>query len=184
VKQEIKKQLLGIALVVGKDLNELALNAYMTALSDLDDSSVMTILQNWLKTEKGFPFPSEIRSKVLPEISQDDNAVMVANLIMKSISMDGYTNPDRAKKRMGDLAWEVVCKFGGWGILCENTNSDNMGTIRAQLRGLASTTHKQALRGELDHVPSLPAPSNNVSSIIKTTFEQIGHVPEKIGAVK
>lgn len=160
----------------GSSFSQAAIIQMVEDTSDLDFLRVVDELQKWGKTETTFPHPAKLRAKVMPEMNQDDNAVMVANLIMKSISMDGYTNPDRAKQRMGSLAWEVVNKFGGWQTLCETTNSDNMGTVRAQLRGLALTTHKQALRGEINEVPSLPSPQNEVAAIIKTTVHQIGEM--------
>ena len=171
--QAIKEQLIVLATISGKELNPLTLNAYADALSDLDPNAVLVALRDWLKTGRGFPYPADIRAKVMPELDDNDDAQTAVNLIIDSIGKDGYTNPERAEERMGPLACEVVKQSGGWKHICTLLTPQNETTVKAQLRDLAKTVSKRAKRGELDQAPELPAPSSEVNLLIQTTMKGI-----------
>lgn len=170
-QQEIKKSLIALATIAGKELNEVSLTAYSDALEDLDTNLVLNALKNWLKTERGFPYPSDIRAKVMPEIDSSDDAQEVSASIVAAISKHGWTNPTSAKEHIGLLGWEVVQRMGGWKHLCESCTLDNQNTLRAQIRNYSESVIKRAKRGELDLKPALPQSSSNVLKFINSTFK-------------
>lgn len=172
-QQEIKKQLVALAMIAGKDLNEIALAAFVEALSDLDQSAVLFALKDWIKTSKGFPYPSDIREKLMPEISDEDDAQDVANLVIAAVSSCGYTNPERAREKIGDLGWETVTRMGGWKNICETLNHENEGIYRAQIRDYAETVIRKSKRGQLDVAPSLPTPDSYMQKLIAKNVKGI-----------
>lgn len=159
-------------MLAGRELGETMLNGYLAALDDLNPAQVLLALKDWIKKGRGFPYPSEIREMILPEVSGDDHAVDVASSIIAAISTCGYTNPARAREMIGDLGWEVVQRFGGWRNVCENSDHEQLNTMRAQLRGLAEVVYKKSQRGELDHRPELPTAAN-IASIVSSALKQI-----------
>lgn len=170
-QQSIKATLIGLATIAGKELNEFALEAFMDALSDLDGEAVLESLKNWTRTNKGFPYPADIREKVMPEIKPEDDAQDVANLVIAAVGRFGYTNPDRAQEHVGELGWETITRMGGWKHLCETLNHQNENTYRAQIRDYASAVRRRAMRGELEQKPALPSPQNeSVQKLISQTF--------------
>lgn len=172
----IKESLIALATIAGKELNEISLKAFVGALSDLDQQAVVAALNDWIRTSKGFPYPADIRAKVMPEIDLIDNALDIANTILTAIGKDGHTNPERAKERIGELGWAVVERMGGWKHLCEAVTFENEGMFRAQIRDYAQTVSKKAKRGELNEMPSLPSSGNEIKNLIGTTMNQIGEV--------
>jgi hypothetical protein len=171
IQQAIKEQIIMLASFAGREMNEMLLNGYMQAVSDLDQLAVLAALQSWLKTSRGFPHPADIREKVMPEISPEDDAEDAANLIISAVGKCGYTNPDKAREMIGELGWITVTRMGGWKHLCEVLDNDNESIYRAQIRNLAGTMRRKAIRGELDHVPMLPTSSSDeVQKLITQTF--------------
>lgn len=176
ISQAIKEQIIMLASFAGREMNEMLLNGYMEAVSDLDQEQVLDTLKSWLRTNKGFPHPADIRAKVMPELNPEDNAQDAANLAIACVSRYGYTNPEKARASMGELAWAVVHRMGGWQHLCETLNNQNEGMFRAQIRNLAEVVSKKSKRGELDIAPALPEPTNNVTSLISKTMTKPGEV--------
>jgi hypothetical protein len=170
--QAIKEALIALATIAGKELTEIALNAFMKALSDLDQDAVIVALEGWLRTGKGFPYPADIREKISPELTGDDDAQYVSNMIINAVGKDGYTNQERAKGRIGELGWAVVEASGGWKHLCETLNQANETTVKAQLRELCKTVYKRAKSGYLDQKPALPSPTG-VTKLIQQTMKGI-----------
>lgn len=105
---------------------------------------------------KFFPLPGQLIGIIRPPITSNDDAQECANLIISAIGRYGHTNQAQAQEYMGELAWEVVKRVGGWLHLCEAVNAQNENTYRAQIRELSKTVQKKSLRGELHETPSLP----------------------------
>lgn len=107
-------------------------------------------------SNKFFPIPAVLIELARPRQSAQDAARDAATLILDCLARDGYTNPDRAKARMGDLAWKVVERMGGWTRLCQEVSNQNLTMYAAQVRELAAVVARKAERGEIDTPPSLP----------------------------
>jgi hypothetical protein len=172
LSQAIKEQVIMLASFSGREMNEMLLSGYMNAISDLDQGQVLDALKSWLRTNKGFPHPADIREKVMPEINPADDALDVANLIITSVGKYGWTNPDQARAFMGELGWTTVTRMGGWRHLCETLTQDNETTFRAQIKNYAETVRRKAMRGELSIAPALPSPQGeSAQKLISTTFK-------------
>lgn len=159
--------------LAGKVFSTAALVQMVEDICDLNYTQIEKTVMAWGRTERGFPFPADIRNKLMPVMNHEDDGQEIANLIMKSISQDGYTNSERAKNKIGELGWEVVQRMGGWQHLCEVITNDNESTFRAQIRDFAETVSKKAKRGELNTTPSLPQPENIIQSLVAKTFKSI-----------
>ena len=170
LSQAIKEEIILLASFAGRDVNQMILDGYMRAVSDLDQGLVLKSLRDWTKTGKGFPQPADIRARVMPEIDGRDEGLEVSNLIIKCVCRFGYTNPKAAQEAMGDLAWEVVKSIGGWKHICETLDFNNETIFRAQVRDTAQALSKRAKRGELNQTPELPK-SNAVSDLISNTMK-------------
>lgn len=107
-------------------------------------------------SNKFFPIPAVLIELVRPRQSAQDAARDAATLILDCLARDGYTNPDRAKLRMGDLAWKVVERMGGWTRLCQEVTNQNLTTYAAQIRELAAVVSRKAEMGLSDTPPPLP----------------------------
>lgn len=171
IQQKIKESLIALATISGKELNEVSLTAYVDALSDIDGNLVLKALSSWLKTERGFPYPSDIRAKVMPEINDNDQAVDAVNRIISAVSKYGYNNKDKAREYIGELGFETVTRFGGWVNFCQTLTKENEGVFRAQLKELAKVLCKKSLRNELEHAPALP--TSEIKNLITNTFKSI-----------
>lgn len=106
-------------------------------------------------TRDPFPSPRQIVALFEPQADPEANAVAAANAILEAISKDGYTNPERARARMGELAWSIVESEGGWHKVCENVVVDRIPTYRAQWIKFALAKQTRALAGAPEK-PALP----------------------------
>jgi hypothetical protein len=101
-----------------------------------------------------------------PELTTRDEASEVADRIAAAIERDGYTNPTRARERIGELGWVVVEQCGGWSVLCRSVESyDQLPTFKAQWRTSAEAAAKKAKLGRLGEPPALPAPVGRVGAL-------------------
>lgn len=194
LRKQIMESLIALATISGKELNEITLKAFVNAVSDLNQADVLHALQNWLRTSKGFPYPADIREKIKPDMSGEDNGIMAAAIIRKAISAHGsnwsggvFTGgkkvfqskehffdifEDAAKFELGELAWEVVKQYGGWAAICEFNASTETGIFQAQIRELAKTICRRAKSGLLEEKPSLPKPSHEIRQLINKTMKE------------
>ena len=136
-----------------------ALRMMIDDLSDLSFDAVETSINQWRRDPKckGFPMPSDIRARILPNTeSPEDVGRIIAAKILERTRLDGYTNADRAKERIGELGWLVVQRMGGWQKLCEDIGPHNENTFHSRLRDLAVSLYKSAERGHLNLVHQVP----------------------------
>lgn len=167
-----------MAELTGRSFSTHAIIMMVDSLHDLDYDQVIKVLNDWGKTEKTFPHPSDIRAKVMPGIDDKDNALEVASTVIAAIGRFGYTNPKSAQIYIGPLGWEVVDRMGGWKHMCETCTHGNENTLRSQIRTFAETVSKRAKRGELDQRPGLPE-SQAVKNIMNGTFKSIEHISDE-----
>jgi len=186
ITQQIKTQIVLLASFAGRDLNPMMIQGYMEAINDLDQNAVLAALRAWLKNSKGFPHPSDIREVVAPEMSAEDDAQDVANLIVAAVGSCGHTNPDRAREKIGELGWATVLRMGGWKHLCEVLTPDNEGIFRAQIRDYAQTIIRKSIRGDLERLPELPRSSKQSAQELEDhkTKNEVFNVVNRFVGVK
>lgn len=154
------KVVTALAEYYGKSISQNLLEMYVEDLLELSESELQRAAKMFRRDAKNvfFPTPAALVALARPLQTPEDAAREASARILECLSVDGHTNPERACNRMGELAWEVVKRMGGWSRVCQETTYQNTGTFAAQCRELAATLHRKALNGiPLSEVPALPA---------------------------
>ncbi len=179
-QKEIKEKIIFLATMNNRQINEVFLNGFIEALNDLDEREILFCLNDWVKTSKGFPFPSEIRSKIDTPVSDEDKAQRISNLILDCQRKFGYTNKKQAEEYMGEAAWRTVNELGGWQLLCETTMTDQLTSNRAQFKNSALSVLRRAKSGVLDEKISIPqSTKSEMGKLISETMKGINYDEKK-----
>lgn len=80
------------------------------------------------------PMPNELIAILVPKMTEDAEASMLAQSIVGAIKRIGYNKPARAKEELGPIAWAAICARGGWEAMCQQTQEKDLNTLQAQLR--------------------------------------------------
>lgn len=173
VKQEIKKILIGLAEYYGINLTPAQLEMYSEDLLELSLEQITLAVKTIRKdpAQKFFPRPSLIIEAALG--SNKDAAIEATNRIVQAMSMFGWTNPESAKKFIGELGWRVVEREGGWKSMCEKTTYDDLPILKAQWRELAISTNNRHRSGQDNIAPSIGNNNKYLTDIIQDTFKKI-----------
>lgn len=103
------------------------------------DDQIVAALNRLFGSTPFFPDASAILKELRP--SNEDiqtEANLIAGEIIESLSTyGGVDNLMAARKHLGEKAWLVVIRFGGWHLLSSISNRDLTST-RAQLRDIAA----------------------------------------------
>jgi hypothetical protein len=144
VQFEFLNLLAALATLARVDLTPAVIALYDTALEPLGYENAIRVLQKLAcKTSPrtGLPTIDEIRAELgARELTIDEKARQVAALIANKIASVGGYNTSRAERELGDVAWEVVGRYGGWQAVCSMADQDNLDTLMAQWRELAKGT--------------------------------------------
>lgn len=132
-RKEIYKYLNVMALEFNQVQKPERLKIYSELLEDFPLKKIEDAIKWCMLNLKFFPQLAEIRERIVPKVSTDDNAVEMASKIIDCISRFGSYRELDVKEHLGTVAWFAVVRFGGWNLLCKTTN-DQMTATRAQLR--------------------------------------------------
>lgn len=91
------------------------------------------------------PLSGDIHNLLSPSATVDDRADALMQTVMGCMPRYGYTDPDGAREKMGEVAWGVVARMGGWRELCGST-MEGCTSVKAQLK----KSMTQALRADDD----------------------------------
>ena len=157
-----------LALIYGKQLTPQALVMMVDALEDLPARAVIEVMKGWVKKQKHFPMPSDIREALAPSTDSADDGRDIASMVIKAVSRFGSYQSEEAKKAIGEVGWECVQRMGGWKTFCSELTEDNKGIMNAQIRDLAMTLKKKAMNGTLHQPQNFPTPiaSQDVRKLI------------------
>lgn len=169
---EIKKIIILTAAYYGREIKPEVVAMMAEDLADLDPNAVKNAYNAYRRNPKNrtMPLPAQIREIVSPVIDDEIEARDAAARIIQAISKYGHNNQFLAREFMGELAWSVVNKQGGWQNLCESFQIAQTGIWQAQFRDLAKTQLALAKAGRLDLPPALPA--SNVVQINAPTHQE------------
>ena len=156
-EQTVGKALVATATLAGFQLEEWGLRLQLDDLADLPAEGVLTVLREAYR-ERKFPTTKEICDRVLGRVDDKDEAQDCADRIIEAIPRFGSYRSTEALAHLGELASEVVKRFGGWAELC-NVQSKDLPTMRAQLRDSARSILAKAKAGTLGVATALPKPS-------------------------
>jgi hypothetical protein len=150
-----------LATLARVDLTPQVVGLYDSALKPLGYEHVIRVLKKLAcKTSPrtGLPTIDEIRAELgARESTIDEKARQVAALIANKIAALGGYNTVRAEQELGEVAWEVVGRYGGWHAVCSMAEQDNLDTLMAQWRELAKATLASAHAPGSKEPPRLPA---------------------------
>lgn len=142
-------------------LEDAVIQMYVEDLCDLSFIEVEEALRVYRKNAKNrvMPLPAMLRDMVEPQLDDDTLARDAASRIVAAVSKFGWCNGGEARGYVGELAWSVVNRNGGWSYICENLGRGlDVGTFQAQARELAKTQIQLSRAGSLDLPPALPGP--------------------------
>lgn len=135
----IKSLIITTNLYYGKKLDD---TVVLMQVQDLQDLPVDDIVEAFTKyridpANRFAPLPANIRALIAPEVSDEQVGVEAASRIIEAMARVGWVDPQGARAFMGEIAWEVVVREGGWTALCERTKNDDLPILKAQWRELA-----------------------------------------------
>lgn len=176
--RQLKALLVATSMYYGQEFRDEVINLFVEDLCDLPFESVVQAIKEARRDPRTtrFPLPAVIRGKIETGPSDEDQAIEAVSRIVAAVSRFGWNNPDRAKLFIGGLGWRVVEMEGGWTTVCETLNNDNIGTLRAQWRGIAKSSIARAKAGELDTAPRLENKKSKQESglaSLASVFQQI-----------
>lgn len=137
---------------------------YTEDLADLSPTECIRAYRCWRLNphNKFFPLPAQIRGMLSPQLDDDSQARDAASRIISSVSKFGWPNSTEAKEYMGDLAWHIVDRYGGWEYICQNLGVTlDIGTFQAQARDAAKAQLAFGNVGLFDRPPGLPLRANH-----------------------
>lgn len=134
--QDVAKNL---AAYFGKELNNVQLTFYGEYFNQFTLEQVNKVFRGAIRTFAKFPTIAELCKLFdAPKEDERDAANEMAGAIISSIREFGYNRAKEVEAHVGPVAWHAIEQFGGWENLC-STESDNLPTIRAQLRDLCKS---------------------------------------------
>jgi hypothetical protein len=145
-----------LAMIYGKQLTPQALVLMVDALNDLPGNAVLEVMRSWVKKQKHFPMPSDIREALSPSTDAADDGRDIASRVIGAVSKFGSYQSTGAREYIGEIGWECVKRFGGWVTICSELTEENKGILNAQIRDLAMTLKKKALNGTLNEPQNFP----------------------------
>lgn len=156
--QKIKEGYVLLARYFGQAIDDDVLLAYANDLADLpycQAERAMTALRLDPKTTR-CPLPSQIRARVTPAASPDNEAILIVGRVIDAIARIGPYETQRAKAAIGPVGWKLVTLEGGWEFLC-GLKSDALPTLKAQWRGTAKALIErgadEAEPAQIEHSP-------------------------------
>jgi hypothetical protein len=144
------------AKTAGKALDEFTLGVYLQRLEPFDLGRVIPLLEEGVERAK-LPTARELLDALEGRVADIDEDQEVAGRIIAAIPRFGSYRSKEALEFIGEVGTEVVKRFGGWAQICEVT-TDQLGTLRAQLRDSSRGIRAMAKAGRLDRPPELPKP--------------------------
>jgi len=161
------------------EVGPIMLKIYMGELEKIGWQKAAKALEDSFRDLRRFPTCVEILEKAgHMEPDSDDQANLMAGTILECASTFGGYQEANARARMGDLAWEVVRRFGGWDVLCM-LEIDELGAARAQLRDLARSVVAYASVGGLKDPFNLPEPKKGQITDVRSDGDNILKLLEK-----
>lgn len=152
------KLLVGMVSNYGQEPTREQLEIWARVLDDVSYEDLSRACMEILKDPSyvRMPLPAQIRAKALGALSAEelkDQARDVGGRIWESISRFGQWRAEDAEKALGEVAWVVVQRMGGWHSVCQITNSDRT-TFMAQCRDLAESCLRSNSRTKLTELGS------------------------------
>jgi hypothetical protein len=139
----IKKAIAQYCIAKGISTTEDRINitaTYLQKKNEFSEDQILWAIAQLFETSKYFPDVSDVLKLLRPsQESIADEGNLIAGEIIDSLSRFGQYQAKEARESLGETAWYVVERFGGWTTVCNLTYSE-LGTARAQMRRLAEAS--------------------------------------------
>lgn len=139
------------AMCFDRELHECVVKLYIEDLQEFKPEEVISALHTYRRTRKAShntrsPLPCDLIAIMRPEsnINPDDTACLAAEAIVSAVKRFGHPWPNEARKKIGELGWRYVERFGGWSRVCEELGD-------GILEGVFVAQAKQAIRASLSY---------------------------------
>lgn len=183
----IAKMLLDMARFYDQPLDERQVDLYVRVLAKFPSEQVLMAGREYIEDVRNtrFPIPPhKIMEKYLPkEPEAKDIGRETATRIRHAITKFGWPSPLNAREYIGDAAWSVVERFGGWQHICECLGVEiQESTFMAQVRDAVESQVNLGRAGidlsksSLDQ-PALP---QRVSDLVKDLSDKLNNKPKEI----
>jgi len=146
-------------------ISKIQLDAYSEDVKGIGPNELKYAFECYRKDPKHefMPRPAQILKYIYPEVSNESTAIDVASRISHAIATIGYNHPKEAEEYMGEIAWLVVAREGGWEEVCRNSFVKDLGTRFSQRRESAKSIMERSSLGILHKAPALPLPRKALS---------------------
>jgi hypothetical protein len=159
-KQKFLTRLAVLAELCGKDLSMDTVALYDRLLFPAYQYDDLATALEKIIANRGdrdaFPSVKTISDQINPTVDDEALAAEAATRLVGSIARFGYVDPRGAREYMGEVAWAIVEREGGWTSLCERVTTNQLPSLKAQWRELAKALMTKARAGKLDQAPALP----------------------------
>ncbi len=156
----------------GEKVSEMRIDFLGTSLLEVAPAEkIVEALSRLLRSSRRFPTVGEVEAEMgLAAPTAKDEALLIADTIIGAAIRFGWLQPDYlegAKAReacVGQAAWAVITKQGGWNNLLDRLGENQM-ALRAQLRDLAESYLKTGLIQPGTVPLSAPPPSAAIEAV-------------------
>jgi hypothetical protein len=152
MKNEIAKLVFALSEYYDKPLTQLQFDMYVEDLQELSVEDLIKAIKLYRQDPANdrFPIPSKLIGLLKP--SDEDQAREVLGRIRSAISNIGPYRTGEAKEFVGEIAWEVIKRQGGWEEVCK-ASYDQLPAFQANWRDTAKTVMKRDRLGLKDEAP-------------------------------
>lgn len=161
--RELKRMVIAASNYYERQLSDDAVRMYVLDMQDLDFNEVVIAMTSYRKNAMNIRMflPAHIRDLITPKINSIDLARETAVRIREAIRNFGWPGEKEAQLFLGNSAWRVVRRFGGWGHLCENLGTKiQEGQFMAQVRDAVESNIKLERAGINTELPVLEQVDN------------------------
>lgn len=158
-----------------KNLERDVLKMQVEDLEDLNFNDIHNALIQYRRDSRNqfWPKANKIRELINPKMSIDAQSVAIATKIREGITTYGWANLRAANANLGEMAWVVVERLGGWQYICENHGLNlNPGTFHAQARDVAKSLLESNSIKQIEHV-ALNKPNNDVLTALDFKIKEL-----------
>lgn len=166
-RDELGRAITKMAFLYGKEMPRESISMFISTLVDYFPATVekyLSALRSYTEDSKNkfFPNPVQLREYLTGNLTPESQADETASRIRNAITKFGWTSPDRAREYLGELAWSVIERQGGWKYICENHGLLlDPGVYHAQTKNSVKAALESSAKGLFDQPVGLPSPKKN-----------------------
>lgn len=141
---DVLMRLAALAEQTGENVSDFRLDFMTKSLLPLGLDKVCAALERLLETSRRFPTVAEVKAEMgMSEPSIEDEARLLVERICATVGKHGEIPPGNTtlasavKLSLGEAAWDIVGKSGGWNAVIARLGENEIAT-RAQIRDIAA----------------------------------------------